>query len=116
VKANKALKRIAKIEVLTSEVTRRLSKGAPHVSAVLKDLKAAVAQAKKAVSALASVEGAKKNSAPVAKKTAKKEAVKTPKAKKRTRIKRAAKKAAPKSTASLGTAEEAAIQETTSGD
>ena len=35
-KANKALKRIAKIEALTSDVTRRLSKGAPHVTEVLK--------------------------------------------------------------------------------
>lgn len=118
-KANKALKRISKIEALTSDVTRRLSKGAPHISEALKDLKAAVARVRKAVSALGSLEGAKKKSAPVSKKAARKAAVKAPKAKtakKRAGIKRAAKKAVPKATAPLVPAAEASLQEPTSGN
>jgi hypothetical protein len=80
-KANKALKRIAKIEELTSEVTRRLSKAAPPVGEVLKDLKAAVARVKEAVSTHVS-HAAKKKAVPARKKAAaKKAAVKAPKAK-----------------------------------
>ena len=49
-KANKALKRLAKIEALISNVTQRYSASAPAVRKVLRDAKAAVARAKEAVS------------------------------------------------------------------
>ena len=48
-KANKALKRLAKIEALISDVTERYSASAPHVRDVLQDAKAAVARAKEAM-------------------------------------------------------------------
>src|ERR1039458_5062431 len=48
-KANKALKRLAKIEVLISVVTERYS-SAPHIRETLQDAKAAVTRAKEAVS------------------------------------------------------------------
>jgi len=41
-KANKALKRLAKIETLMSDVAERFSASAPHLREALKDLKAAV--------------------------------------------------------------------------
>ena len=69
-KANKALKRIAKIESLTSDVTRRLAKGAPHVSDLLKDLKAALVRVKEAVTTQVSSRTAKKKAAPARKKAA----------------------------------------------
>ena len=52
-KANKALKRLAKIEALMSEVTERYS-SAPHIREVLQDAEAAVIRAKAAVSLEAS--------------------------------------------------------------
>jgi hypothetical protein len=52
-KANKALKRLAKIEALMSDVTERYS-SAPHIREVLQDAKAAVTRAKEAVSLQAS--------------------------------------------------------------
>jgi hypothetical protein len=53
-KANKALKRLAKIESLMSVVTERYSASAPHLRKVLKDAADAVARAKQAVSLQAS--------------------------------------------------------------
>ena len=73
-KANKALKRLAKIEALISDVTERYSASAPHVRDVLQDAKAAVARAKEAVRLRASA-GKSKKSAPI-KKGAKKAAAK----------------------------------------
>jgi hypothetical protein len=53
-KAKKALKRLAKIEALMSDVTERYSASAPHIREVLQDAKAAVNRAKEAVSLQAS--------------------------------------------------------------
>jgi hypothetical protein len=120
-KANKALKRIAKIEELASEVTRRLAKGAPHVGELLKDLKASVARVKEAVSVQVAARTAKKKAAPARKKAAaRKKLVKAPKAKKAkkvARVKRTAKKPAPAQTTltSVPPAEIAA-QEVTAGN
>ena len=50
-KANKALKRLAKIEALMSVVTERYSASAPHIREVLQDAKAAVARARETVQA-----------------------------------------------------------------
>ena len=52
-KANKALKRLAKIEASMSDVTERFS-SASHIREVLQDAKAAVTRAKEAVSLQAS--------------------------------------------------------------
>jgi hypothetical protein len=52
-KTNKALKRLAKIEALISDVTERYS-SAPHIRETLQDAKAAVTRAKAAVSLQAS--------------------------------------------------------------
>ena len=52
-KTNKALKRLAKIEALISDVTERYS-SAPHIRETLQDAKAAVTRAKEAVSLQAS--------------------------------------------------------------
>jgi hypothetical protein len=49
-KAKKILKRIAKIEALMLEVTERSSGSAPHIRELLRDAKAAMNRAKKAVS------------------------------------------------------------------
>src|SRR5260370_21879594 len=76
-KANKALKRLAKIEALISDVTERYSASVPHVRDVLQDAKAAVARAKEAVRLRASA-GKPKKSAPdkkAARKAAAKKAV-----------------------------------------
>jgi len=59
-KANKALKRLNKIEALISDVTERYLARAPHIRDVLQDAKAAVTRAKEAVSLQAS-SGAAKN-------------------------------------------------------
>jgi hypothetical protein len=48
-KTDKALKRLAKIEVLISDMTERYS-SAPHIRETLQDAKAAVTRAKEAVS------------------------------------------------------------------
>jgi colicin import membrane protein len=50
-KANKALKRLSKIEALLSDVTERYSASGPHIRELLRDAKAAVIRAKKAVQA-----------------------------------------------------------------
>jgi hypothetical protein len=97
-KTNKALKRLAKIEALMSDVAARYSATAHHIREVLQDAKAAVVRAKEAVSLQAS-SGTAKKTAPARKKAAvKKAAVKssTPKmANKSAPIKKAAKKTAP---------------------
>src|SRR5665213_296997 len=111
-KANKALKRLAKIEALMSDVTERYSASAPHLRKVLQDAKAAVARAKEAVGLQASSgknaaaakadRAAKKAALPETKAAVKKAAVKVPTAKtakKRTPIKKAAKNRAAKKTA-----------------
>jgi methionyl-tRNA synthetase len=85
-KANKAIKRIDKIETLISDFTKRYAKGAVQVRAALQDAKAAFARLKEAASLHASATSAKK-SAP--KKAAKKSAL----------AKKAAKKTAVKKTA-----------------
>ena len=48
-KANKALKRLAKIESLISDVTERYSAGAHHIREALHEAKAAVARVKAAI-------------------------------------------------------------------
>jgi hypothetical protein len=53
-KANKALKRLTKIESLMSAVAERYSASAPHLRKVLKEAVDAVAKAKKAVGLQAS--------------------------------------------------------------
>ena len=58
-KANKALKRLAKIEALMSDVTERYSASGPHIRRVLQDAKEAITQAKEAVSLQASTGTAK---------------------------------------------------------
>jgi colicin import membrane protein len=50
-KANKALKRLAKIEASMSNVAARYSASEPHTQEVLQDAKAAVARAREAVQA-----------------------------------------------------------------
>src|ERR1035438_645039 len=50
-KAKTILKRIAKIEALMSEVTERSSASAPHIRELLRDARAAIIRAKKAVQA-----------------------------------------------------------------
>ena len=50
-KAQKVLKRIAKIEALISKVTERFPASAPNIRALLRDAKAAVIRAKEAVQA-----------------------------------------------------------------
>lgn len=67
-KANKALKRMAKIESLTSDMMRRLAKGAPHLSEVLQSLKDAVARVKDALGSQISARTAKKETKPSRKK------------------------------------------------
>jgi hypothetical protein len=120
-KANKVLKRLAKIEALVSDVTARFSAGAPHVSGVLKDLKAAVARVKEAVSAHVALRTTKKKTTPARKKAAaRKKAVKAPKAKtakRAVRTKRAVKKRAAEQTAPApAQLAEAAAQESTSSN
>jgi len=115
-KANKALKRIAKIEELTSEVTRRLSKSAPHISDVLKDLKAAVARVKESVSARVS-HAAKKAPKKAAVKKATVKAQNAKAAKSGVRVKRTVKKAAGKRTAPAPVLPaETAVQELSAGN
>jgi hypothetical protein len=53
-KANKAVKRLAKIEASMSDVIERYSASTPHLREVLQDAKAAVTRAKEAVSLQAS--------------------------------------------------------------
>jgi hypothetical protein len=117
-KANKALKRLAKIEALISDVAKRYSSGAAHIRKALQDAKAAVAHVKSAVNSQAS-SGKAKKAAPAKKKPAvKKPAVKAPvakTAKKRARVKKAAKKAVAKrkAPAAVQTVTEPVAQEPT---
>ena len=53
-KANKALKRLAKIEALMSDLTERYSAGAPSIRDLLQNAEVAVTQAKEAVGLQAS--------------------------------------------------------------
>jgi hypothetical protein len=53
-KANKALKRLAKIEALMSDVSERYSPGASHIREALQDAMGALARVKAAVSSQAS--------------------------------------------------------------
>ena len=62
-KANKALKRLAKIEASMSDVAKRFSVSAPHIQGVLKDLKAAIVRVKEAVTAHTASSAAKKKAA-----------------------------------------------------
>ena len=57
-KANKALKRLTKIEELMSDVTERYSAGAPSIREALQDAKDAVVRAKEAVRSHLSSEAA----------------------------------------------------------
>ena len=61
-KANKALKRLVKIEALMSDVTERYSASAPHIRELLQVAKATVTRAKEAVS-LRTSSGTAKNPA-----------------------------------------------------
>ncbi len=108
-KANKALKRLAKIEAWMSEVRDQYSARAPNLLKALQQATAAVAQVKEAVSLHASgtkaaAAKAAKQGTPDQRKAADKNAaakatVKT--AKKRMPIKKAVKKRAAKQTASV---------------
>ncbi len=89
-KANKALKRLAKIESLMSDVAERFSASAPHLREALKDLKAAVASVKEAVKVQTSP--APKKAAPKKAARAVKKAVAKKAAKKRAPVRRSAKK------------------------
>jgi len=70
-KANKALKRLAKIEVLMSDVMERYSESAPHIRELLQDAKAAVTRTKEAVSSQASSRTAKNPTGKHSKRTSK---------------------------------------------
>ena len=70
-KANKALKRLAKIEALISDVTQRYSAGAPPVRKMLQEAKAAVTRAKEAVNLRTTSGTAKDTSAQHSKPTSK---------------------------------------------
>jgi hypothetical protein len=101
-KTNKALKRLAKIEALISDLMERYSKGAVQIREALQDAKAAFAHVKKIIRSQVSSEKARR--APVKQKKAavKEAAVKTPIAKtvkKSAPIKKATKRAATKKTA-----------------
>lgn len=112
-KANKALKRLAKIEASVSDLAKRFLPNAPQIREVLHDAKAAVIRAKEAVlqasaGTVKKKTGAPKrgrpakNSPPVLKKgTSKKVEVKVSarRAKKRAPVKKAAKKVAAKAAA-----------------
>ena len=112
-KANKALKRLAKIETLMSDVAERFSASAPHLREALKDLKAAVLSVKEAVKVQASSAATpKKVPHKKAARARKKAAVKTaaaPKvkaAKKRSPVRKAAKKTPPKRAAAAASSPE----------
>ena len=109
-KANKALKRLAKIEASVSDLAKRFLPSAPHMREVLQDAKAAVIRAKEAVLQASERTAKKKAAAPKAGRPAKKSppALKKStgkqvemkaaarKPKKRAPVRKAAKKAAPK--------------------
>jgi len=107
-KANKALKRLAKIETLMSDVAERFSASAPHLREALKDLKAAVLSVKEAVKVQTSSPAApkkassKKASSKKVRRARKKDGVKkaaapmVKAAKKRAPVRKAVKKTPPK--------------------
>jgi hypothetical protein len=80
-KANKALRRLTKIETLMSDVAKRFSAHAPHLREAFADLKAALGRIKDEVGAGVSAATGKKKPAPGRKKAAKKAIVKAPTAK-----------------------------------
>lgn len=86
-KANKALKRLAKIEVLIADVAERYSSGASQVREALQDAVAAFARVKAAVSSQAAAGTAKKH-------PAKKKAASAKTAKRSAPVRKSAKKAA----------------------
>ena len=90
-KANKALKRLAKIETLMSDVAERFSASAPHLREALKDLKAAMASVKEAVKVQTSPAPKKSTSKKAAR--AGKKAVAQKAAKKRAPLRKPAKSA-----------------------
>ncbi len=109
-KANKALKRLAKIKALIADVTERYSASAPHLRDVLQYAEDAVTKAKEAVGlhvssgtkGRAKAAKAAKKAVPIQKKTAVKKVVNAPTAKtakKSTPIRKVAKKRAAKKTA-----------------
>jgi hypothetical protein len=108
-KANKALKRLAKVESLISSVTKRLATSAPHLRKALDDLKVAFGHAKEAVSAHLSSDTPKKKagtakSGPKGKKgtrTAKKDADKKAAKKAKTKAKAPVAKARKKRTSKI---------------
>ena len=100
-KANKALKRLAKIETLMSDVAKRFSAHAPSLREAFADLKSAVDRVKEAVGVQATSAASKKKAAS-RKKASKKTASKAPmakSAKKRAPVKKVAKRTAAKKTA-----------------
>ncbi len=111
-KANKALKRLAKIETLMSDVAERFSASAPHLREALKDLKAAVLSVKEAVKVQASSAAPKKALHKKAARAQKKAVVKkaaapqVKAAKKRTPVRKAAKKTPPKRVAAAASSPE----------
>ena len=111
-KANKALKRLAKIEGSVSDLAKRFLPSAPHMREVLQDAKAALVRAKEAVLQASGTEK-EKAEAPKAGRPAKKVSstlkgtrkkvqvkVSAKSAKKRAPVKKAAKKMAAKRAAS----------------
>ena len=109
-KANKALKRLAKIETLMSDLAERFSASAPHLREALKDLKAAVVSVKEAVKVQASPAPKKaehKKAARAGKKAVKKAPAPKAKGKKRAPLKKAAKKMPPKRVAAVASSTEA---------
>ena len=101
-KAKKALKRLAKIEALISDLTERYSKGAVQIREALQDAKAAFTRVKKNISSQVSSEKAKRAPVNGMKAAVKRAAVKTPTekiVKKSAPIKKATKRAAAKKTA-----------------
>jgi hypothetical protein len=93
-KANKALKRLSKVEALISKVAERYSAGTHEILEALQEVKVAVVRAKAAVSSDASTKTVKKVAPARTKVTVKKTAAKTSivkTAKKHAPIRRAAK-------------------------
>jgi len=102
-KATKALKRLAKIEALISDVSERYSSGGSHIRETIQDAMAAFARVKAAISSSTAKHPPGKRKKAAAKKTAKKSAP----------IKKVAKQAAAKKTdpAFIQTARKSAAEE-----
>jgi hypothetical protein len=101
-KAKKALKRLEKIEALTSDLMYRYSSGGPQVRAALQDAKAALGRANQAINSQASSETEGKGSRTKKKVAGKKAGAKASSAKtakKKASNKKAAKAEAAKKTA-----------------